>query len=224
MASSTKYTVLQILQIISDLRGESAVNSDAKRIRAVSDASFDFSNRKFWKTHLLADQSMAGDGTSNYTIGSSTYPMRLNGLSDIRVGGTDESYRYSVVDENTYKLKVSESSTAKVCYLWFDTANDLWKVHVNATPSASETIYYSYYWVSPVLTSTTSTLVCSNPKIIAKLALGDIYEGEDETEKSIMAKNEAEQLINELVGMDNQPAVNQLVSMGGSISRGIGTY
>ena len=224
MASSQKYTVLSILQIISDLRGENVVNSDNKRIRAVSSAAFDFSNRKFWKTHLLADQSMAGDTTSNYTIGSSTYPMRLNGLCDIRVGGTDEAYRYSVVDENTSKIMISESSTAQVAYTWFDAANDVWKVHINASPAATDTIYYSYYWVSPALTATSSTLVCPNPKIIAKLALGDIYEGEDETEKAIVAKNEAEQLINELQGQDNQPAVNQVITQGNVIRRGIGTY
>ena len=223
MASRTKWLVSDILQIMSDLRGESVVNSDSKRVRAVSSAAFDFSNRRFWKTHLLADQSMAGDTTSNYTIGSATYPMRLNGLSDIRVGGTDEAYRYSVVDESTYKLKVSESS-APVAYTWFDAANDVWKVHINASPAATDTIYYSFYWVSPALTATTSTLVCPNPKIIANLALGDIYEGEDETEKAVVAKNEAEQLINELTGQDNQPAVNQVITQGNVIRRGIGTY
>lgn len=224
MATLSKYTVQDALEMISDLRGESSTNTDAKRIRAVTRAEKDFAERKFWATHLLADQSQAGDGTSNYTIGSATYPMRLNGLCDIRIGGTSETYRYDIVDINTYKVEVYENSSAQVCYLWLDIANDLWKVHVNDTPAATDTIYYSFYWTPPKRTATTDAVVCPNLKIIAYLALGELYEGEDEVEKAADARNMAEQLIAELIGIDNAPAVNELKAVKTIEGRGIGTY
>jgi len=222
--SQTKFLVSTILQTVSDLRGESTVNTSARRIRAVSRAENDYSNRKFWHTHLLKDQSMAGDTTSDYTVGSATYPMRENGLADIRIGGTTEAYRYDIVDKDTYNVKISNDSGTKVAYLWFDDTNNLWKVHVNATPAATKTIYYSFYWQSPTRTATTDYVTVLNPMIIVKLALADIYEGEDEVTKSLTAKNEAEQLISEAIGADNSPAVNQTVVMGNNVSQGYGTY
>jgi hypothetical protein len=224
MASKAKYLVSDILTIIADLRGETTTDVSTRRIRAVSRAESDFAKRKFWATHLLADQSMSGDDTSNYTVGSATYPMRLNGLCDVRVGGTDESYRYDIVDINTYRVRVTQNSGAYLAYAWFDAANDNWKMHINATPSATDTIYYSYYWEPPTRTATTDYVTCPNPMIIAKLALADIYEGEDEDEAAATAKNEAEQLIAEVIGVDNAPAVNQVVVMAGNVGKGIGTY
>jgi hypothetical protein len=224
MATRTKYLVSDILQIISDLRGESTVNTGASRIRAVSRADQDFANRGFWGFYLLSDQFQAGDGTSNYTIGSATYPMRLKGLCDVRVGGTDESYRYTIVDINTYRINVTNNSSKQVCYEWFDAANDVWKVHVNATPAATDTIYYSHYWTPPVHTATTDSVVCPNPRIIALLALSEIYAGEDESNKAIESKNEAEQLINEVTGIDNAPAVNQITTFSSVNTKGIGSY
>ncbi len=228
MASETKHLVSDILEIISDLRGETQTNTDSKRIRAISRANKDFAKRRFWSTHHLDDQEVVGDGGSNYVIGSAAYPMRLKGLFDVRVGGTGEDKRFDIVDINTYRARVAANASDRVCYVWFDAVNDAWKVHVNATPSASETIYYSYYWEPPKLTQASDSLVCPDPKIIARLSLGDIYEGEDEPDKSTDNKEQAEQLITELEGVDEAPGINQLIQMGAienaGKSRGIGSY
>lgn len=224
MATYTKTLVSTILQNISDLRGESATNTEARRIRAVSRAYRDFIDRKFWRFCLLADQSTVGDGTANYSIGSTTFPMRPHGLTDVRVGGTGESYRYHIVDIDTYRVEVSKDSDRYLCYEWFDATNDLWKVHLNATPAATSTIYYSYYWTAPTLTATTDYVTCPNPLIIARLAMSDIYEGEDEIEKAMESKRDAEQMIGEQWAIDNSPAVNQVIVQGNINDEGIGTY
>lgn len=224
-------TVQTILQIISDLRGESSTNTDASRIRAVSRANQDFARRKFWKFYLLADQTMAGTGVANYTVGSATNPMRYKGLTELFVSSdasTEESERYEIVDFNRYKNLVNRNANYRCAYEWYDATNDLWKVHINPVPEATDTITYSFYWEPPVLTATTEDVVCPNPKIVALLASADIHQGEDEGDLADDEKNEAEQLIGEVVGLDNSPAVNQLYSVGAienSIrSAGIGTY
>lgn len=224
MASSLHNTVSDICQIISDLRGEKTTNTDAFRIRLISKADGDFAGRKFWHFYLLSDQSMAGNGTGTYTIGDATHPMRPKGLTDVRVGGTSESYRYSIVDENTYRATVSGDSDAKVCYEWFDAANDVWKVTVNATPAVTDTIYYSYYWTPPTHTATTDVIITPNPYIQAKLALAEIYYSESEYDTTDGLKNEVEQMIADEIGIDNAPAVNQLISMSMYKAQGIGTY
>lgn len=224
MASNLHYTVSDICQLISDLRGESTLNTDASRIRFVSKADQDFSRRKFWNFYLLADQSMAGNGTGIYTIGDATHPMRPKGLTDFRVGGTSESYRYSIVNMQTYRDRVSSSSTAYVCHEWFDAANDVWKVTVNASPAASETIYYSYYWTPPTHTASSDVVISPNPYIQAKLALAEIYFAEGEYDLADGLRNEVEQLIADEMGVDNAPAVNQLIAMPIYGASGIGSY
>jgi hypothetical protein len=224
MASRTKYLVSDVLQIISDLRGESTVNTNARRIRAVSRAEQNFANRKYWATHLLKDQTVTGDSTSDYTVGSTAYPMRQAGISDLRVAGTGEAYRYDIVSRDTYYTNINTNSSDQVAYQYFDAANDVWKVHVNATPTTAQTVYYSYYWTPPARTLSTDSIVCHNPMVIAKLALADIYEGEDELNLADSNKAEAEQLITELFGTDNSPAVNQVVTMANHTPLGIGNY
>jgi len=91
MATNTQGTVLNVLQIISDLRGESSVNSNSDRIRAVSRANRDFALRRFWRTHYLKDQTISSSGTGDETIGSTLYPMRMKGLSEVFIGGTTGS-------------------------------------------------------------------------------------------------------------------------------------
>jgi hypothetical protein len=99
MATLTADTVSYVLQIVSDLRGETTTNTDANRIRAVSRAERDFAKGRFWRTHLLRDQTTTGDGSStSFAIGSSSYPMRMKGLMEVFVGGTAEAHRYQVVD------------------------------------------------------------------------------------------------------------------------------
>jgi hypothetical protein len=234
MATNLSLPIQDVLEIMSDFRGESATNTDAIRIRAVSRANQDFARRRFWRFYRLDDQTQMGDTTKNYTIGSATYPMRMKGLTEVFVATTTdtdkttETDRYSIVDFNSYKNLYNRDSTSQIVYEWFDAANDLWKIHINPAPKATETITYSYYWEPPEKTSTTDEVICPDIGIIARLALGEIYEGEDEQDLADKMKNVAEQMINEYIGKDNSPAVNQTYSMGAIenviSTNGIGTY
>ena len=234
MASNLQLAVSEILEIISDLRGESSVNSDASRIRAVSRANQDFARRRFWRFYLLVDQTMVGDATKNYTIGSTTYPMRMKGLTEVFVAKTSdtdkttEADRYSVVDFNTYKNLFNQNNSAQIAYEWFDAANDLWKMHINPAPAATDTITYSFYWEPPEKTATTDEAICPDIEILARLALGQIYEGEDEQDLADKTKNIAEQMIADYIGKDNAPAVNQIYTMdaieNSTSTHGIGNY
>lgn len=234
MATNIALTVNDVLQIISDLRGESSTNTDAIRIRAVSRANQDFARRRFWRFYRLDDQTMVGNATRNYTIGSSTYPYRMKGLTELFVAPTSstdktvETYRHSILDFNTYKNQYNLDNTCQMVYEWFDAANDLWKMHINPAPAATETITYSFYWEPPTKTDTTDEIICPDPAILARLALKEIYEGEDEQDLADKMGNVAEQMINEYVAKDNSPAVNQTYSMGAienvTSINGIGTY
>lgn len=228
MATQTACTVLTILQLISDLRGESSTNTDAGRIRLVSRAERDYALRMAWRTHLLRDQTTTGDGSStSFTIGSASYPMRMKGLTEVFVGGTTEDKRHSIVDFNTFKILYNSDTSTKMVYEWYDAANDLWKMRINPTPANGDTITYSHYWEPPTRTLATDTVVCPKPELIARLALSYIYEGEDE-EKYKEQQVLAEQLIQELTGMENSPAVGQTYSFGSVENplgnRGIGSY
>lgn len=234
MATNIQLTVQDVLEIVSDLRGESSTNTDASRIRAVSRANQDFARRRFWKFYLLADQTQVGSATNNYSVGSATYPMRMKGLTEVFVAKTadtnktQESMRYTIVDFNTYKNIYNNSNSSRIVYEWFDAANDAWKMHINPAPAATETITYSYYWEPPEVTATTSAIICPDMEIVARLALAQIFEGEDEQDLADKQKNIAEQLVYEYVGKDNAPAVNQIYQVdaieNASYIRGIGSY
>ncbi len=234
MATNLALTVNDVLQIISDLRGESATNTDAIRIRTVSRANQDFARRMFWRFYRLDDQTMVGDATKNYTIGSTTYPMRMKGLTEAFVATTTssdkttETDRYTICDYNKYKNLFNQNNDSRIVYEWFDAANDLWKMHINPAPAATETITYSYYWEPPTKTATTDEIICPDIKILALLALAEIYESEDERDLAKETKNEAEQLILECISKENSPAVNQLYTMDATENstsvQGIGTY
>lgn len=228
MATQTAGTVNDVLQIIADLRGESSVDSSAMRIRAVSRSERDYALRKYWRTHRL-ESTTTGDGSaSDFTIGSASYPMRIKGLTEVFVGGTTEDKRHQIVDFNKYKNLYNRDNSTKMAYEWYDAANDAWKVHINPVPANGDTIYYTYFWEPPTRTATSDAVVCPNLKIIAKLALGYIYEGEDEDQKAILAKQDAEQMILELDGMEVMPAQNQIYTVGAienSVQdQGFGTY
>lgn len=228
MATQTTFTVNDVLTAVADLRGESSVNSDASRIRAVSRANRDFAKRMFWRTHLLRNQTTTGDGTSaDFSIGSSTRPMRMKGLCEVYVGGTAEQHRRQIVDYQAYKALYSQNNSEPIAYEWYDASNDLWKMHVNPVPANGDTIYYSYFWEPATLTTTTDSIVCPNMDIIVRLTNSYIYEGDDEEKyKDELVK--AEQLISDYIGLENTPAINQTYSFGAienSVrSRGIGTY
>ena len=223
MGSNLQATVGDVLQIVSDLRGESSTNSDATRIRAVSRANQDFARRMFWRFYRLNNQTIVGTAANDYTIGGSavaTYPMRMKGLSEVFVAKTADTYktynseRCAIVDYNTYKNLFNQNNSAPIVYEWFDAANDIWKMHINPAPATTDTVTYSYYWEPPTKTLTTDKVICPNVIILALLALGEIYKSEDERDLSLEVKNEAEQLISECVGKENSPAVNQTYSMG----------
>jgi len=232
--SNIKYTVEEILQMVSDMKAENSTNTDAERIRFVSNANKDFAKRNFWRTHRLSNQTQVGDATNDYTIDSVTYPMREKGLTEVFVtttGSTNmtpEASRRALVDFNVYKNAFNQNNSAKMCYEWYDLETDVWKMHINPAPAATETITYSYFFEPPTLTATTDSVICPNPKIIMYLVLADISHSEEEYEEEQLWRAEAEQLVLERSALENTPAVNQQYSMGaaensGSI-RGYGTY
>ena len=224
--SLTKYLVSDILQIISDLRGESSVNTDSDRIRAISRVEQDYARRMFFRIHLVKDQSIGtGDAsTSTFTIGSTTYPMRNKGLTEVFVGGTLESNRLTVVDFAQFKELYNSDANAKIAYEYFDQANDAWKVKVNPIPATGDAITGSWYYVPPTKTSTSEYIVVNDPYIIAYLALADIYHGEDELQSEQLARQEAENRVSESMGLENTPAINQTYQVQPHTRKGIGSY
>lgn len=234
MATNLSPTVDDVLDIISDLRGESSTNTDAVRIRAVSRANQDFARRMLWSFYLLKDQTTTGSAVNDYTVGGTTNPMRPKGLTEVFVGTTtdtditQETNRYSIVDFSNFKKLYNQNNDVQIVYEWYDKANDLWKMHINPAPAATETITYSFYWEPPTVTATTDEVTCPNLRILALLALADIYAGEDERDLAVESKNEAEMLIAECVARENTPAKGQQYSMGAvenyTTTQGIGTY
>lgn len=226
MSTLAKYLVSDILQIISDLRGESSVNTDSDRIRAISRAEQDLAKRQFFRIHLVKDQSIGtGDGsTSTFTIGTTTYPMRNKGLMEVFVGGTTEDKRREVVDFAQYKELYNSNGSANIAYEYYDQANDAWKVKINPVPANNDAITGSWYYIPPTRTATSDGVVTSDPYIIAYLALGDIYHGEDELQSEQLARQEAENRIAEMIGNENSPAINQTYQMQPGTRKGIGTY
>lgn len=224
--SLTKFLISDILQIISDLRGESTVNTDTVRIRAVSRAEQDLARRMFFRIHLIKNQSIGtGNGsTVDYTIGTTTYPMRNKGLTEVFIGDTIEENRLEVVDFAQFKELYNANNNAKIAYEYFDQANDAWKVKVNPTPASGDDITASWYYIPPTKTLSSESVVTPDPYIVAFLALADIYQGEDETDSADGAKNEAEQRISEVMGIENTPAINQSYQMQPMTRKGIGTY
>jgi hypothetical protein len=233
MATQTSDTVLNILQQVSDLRGESSTNTSAIRIRAVSNSERQFALSYPWRTHLLRDQTMVGSGVNDYTIGDANHPMRMKGLTEVFVDTTStttkcgEGSRYQVVDYTNYKLIVNNNSAAKVVYEWYDATNDLWKMHINGAPAATDTITYAYFWEPPTRTLVTDVVVCPDMDIIVHLTLAYLYKGEDEQKYQDYLLM-AEDSMKELKSKEDQPAVGQLYQMASienqSYPRGIGTY
>jgi len=229
MATNYKKTVQDVLQVIADKRGESSVNSDASRIRAVSKAEQDFALRKFWNLFLLIDQTTTGDGSSSsFSVGSTSYPMREKGLSEIFVGGTTEDKRTRIIGYTAFKNEYNRNTWSRIATQWYDAANDAWKIKINPVPADSEVITYSYFWVPPTRTATTDPIITPDINIVAYLALAEMYESEEEDEKVLDVLGKAEALIGTQEGIEEAPAVGQIITMGtqeNSIrSRGIGSY
>lgn len=231
MATQTADTISNVLQIVSDWRGESTTNTDANRVRAVSRSERAFARRKLWDYFHLKNATQSGDGTNDYTIGDTTNNYMEKGLSELFVssdGSTTEDKRYSIVDYHRYKNIYNNNNASKIVYEWYDSANDLWKIHVSPAPAATDTLTYSHYWVPAKKTSSSETVYCPDMNILARLALADIYQGEDEQDLALEELQKAEQIISEIFGIQNSPNVNQLYSMTSITNstrfRGLGTY
>lgn len=216
-------TVGDVLEIISDLRGESTTNTDAVRIRAVSKAEQDVASRKKFSEHLVANQTTTSTGVNAYTIGSATFPMRKKGLESVYVGDTTNSSEHLIIPQSDFRRTYNSNNAAKVAYEYYDVANDLWKMYINPTPDTGATITYSYYFLPPERTSTTDVVISPNNETIARLALAFILEGEEEYDLADAYKNEAEQMIAELIGLETENESGNTQSFK-SAYRGIGTY
>jgi len=222
MATLSKYLASDILQIISDLRGESSVNSDAVRFRAIDRAVTDFSTRRFWSSYSLINQTKTSTGAGDYEIGSTTYPYRPKGLNEIFTGGTAELNRCLIVSQIDYNNLYNADNSVQACYEWYDVANDAWKFHINPDTSG-DTITYSYYWQAPAVTATTSAVYTPDPDIIARRALAYLYEGEDEDKYTEMYQL-SETMANSWDKIEDTPNVGQTYSMTASTNKGYGEY
>lgn len=228
MSTQVKATVNDVLQIMADLRGESTINTDASRIRAVSRAEQAFALQTFFRIHRLENQTLIADGTSDFTIGTATYPYRAKGLAELFVNGTTEDRRYRVLDKETYIDQFNRNNSLNIAYEWYDDANDLWKIHYTPAADVGKTITYTYYYSPPTRTATTDPVVSYNTQVLAHLALAEIYHGEDEIQKSQLSMQLAASLVNDALAVENTPAHGQTYAMGAiensQFSRGIGTY
>lgn len=222
MATQSKYLVSDILQIISDLRGESSVNSDAVRIRAIDRSIGDFSTRRFWEVYRLNDQTLTLTGAGDYEIGSSTRPYRRKGISEVFIDGTLEQNRCRIVNQSEFKILFNSDNSALLAYEWYDATNDKWMLHINPDTSG-KVVTYTYYWQAPSVTSTTDSVYTPDPDIIARRALAYIYEGEDE-EKYTEQYQLSEQMAKSWDEIEDTPSVGQTYSMTPQINYGLGSY
>lgn len=204
MATKMKTTVQDILEIISDLRGEATVDTDAVRVRAVSRAEEDLALRKFFSEHLLQNQTITSTGVNTYTIGSSNYPMRKKGLVEVFINDLQPSSQYEIVDQLDFRKRYNADNAAKLAYEYYDIANDEWKLYISPTPEVGATIYYSYYFIPPERTSVNDYVVSPNSDMIARLALAFILEGEEEYDLSDSYKSQVEQMLSEMFGLEAQ--------------------
>lgn len=228
MATLNQGTVNDALERISDLRGENSTNTDANRVRAVSWQERELAKRFLSKLFLLPNQTETGTGSNTYTLGSATYPVHEKGLSELFVGDTTEPSRYKVVDYFNFKDLYNRDNTTKLAYQYFDVVSNLWKMHISPAPEVSEPIFFSYFWMPPKRTSSSDTLVYFSLDAVSRLALADLYEGEDEDDKAFDQRTIAEQIINDALSVENTTPVGQNKSMGSSSNsgrtRGFGTY
>lgn len=223
MATLMATTVANILEIISDLRGESSTNTDAVRIRAVSKAEQEVAKRAKFDEHLVMDVAVTGTATNAYTIGSTLYPMRKGGLDSVYVGGTLNTDKYTLISQEEFRERYNSNNSAKIAYEYYDTANDLWKVYINPAPDTGAAIKYSYYYLPATRTATTDSVISPNREVIARLALAYILEGEEEYDLADAYKNESEQMISELIGLENEAPKGSTRTFS-TPYKGFGTY
>lgn len=228
MASLYSDTITNVLQMVSDYRGESATDTSSSRVRAVSRQERALAKRRLWRLFNIKNQTTTGTGNADYTIGTSTYNYRNKGLSELFVGGTTEDKRYTIVDFQKYKNLVNQNTAARLVYEWYDVANDLWKIHINPAPETGVTITYSHFWLPAKKTSASDTVYCLDMEALARYALAEIYEAEDEDDKANGQRQIAEQILNEEAGWEDTPNVGQIIQIDAIENQikpmGIGSY
>lgn len=228
MATIYKDTVVNILQRVSDLRGESTTNTDAIRIRSLSRHERNVSDRRRWNIFLRRLATTTGDGGNDYTIGDTTYLMKEHGLFEVFVGGTTEDKRYSILSYDKYLNAYNNNNSDRIAYEYYDPVNDLFKVHINPAVDTGTTIYYSYFWTPATRTLTTEYVYCPNTEILVNLVLGDVAENADEKEDADAYRNKAEILFQDASGREDDTALGQLRQMGAiensTRNMGLGTY
>lgn len=224
MATLLSLTVSDVLELVSDLRGENSTNTGASRIRAVSRANQTLAKKRLWKFYRK-ELTVTADGVlQDFEIGSTTYNMRPGGLAEVYVGGQTESYRYDITTPEDVRYRVSQDSSTKCAYEWYDIANDKWKVHLSQIPDNLEVVYYTIYWLPAKRTLTSEAVMTPELDILAHYALAYIYQGEDEEQYQTELQI-AEAMSAKYEGDDDAIARGQQVTFGSPASiGGIGTY
>jgi len=223
MATLYSDTVSSILDTISDLRGETTTNTDAKRIRAISRAEISIAKQIGSKIFYLPDQTITSTGAATYTIATTTHPLRNKGLVEVFVNGTTEDCRYKITEPEAFKEEYNENNSAQLCYVTYNPTTDNWSLTISPNPDTGVTIYYSYYWIPPKRTSTSDSVYCLNMEALARQALAEIYDSEDEDDKAAIERNKAQQLLSTENQTEEAPSQSQNYVMSGN-ERGIGTY
>lgn len=223
MATLFTETVQVILDTISDYRGETTTNTDAKRIRAISRAEKAIAKRSPWTLFFYADKTSTTTGASAYVIGDTSYPFRNKGLAEVFVDSTDDSDRYQVILEQDFKNEYSNDSAKKVCYVTYVPSSDAWYMNLSPTPETGLTITYSYYWIPPKRTSVSDTVYCVDMEALARSALAEIYDSEDEGDLAAIERNKVENILASEIGVEEGTYPGQTMVMMGS-NQGLGTY
>jgi hypothetical protein len=224
MATLINTVISDVLELISDLRGESTTNTNASRIRAVSRANQTIAKKRLWKFYRKELTVTANGTDQDFTIGSTTYEMRPGGLSEVYVGGITEDCKYQLIKFEDYKYLITQDASSLLAYEWYDAANDAWKVHLSQIPVTATVIYYTFYFLPPKKTTTAQYVMSPDIDIIARYALAYIYEGEDE-DKYQTELQMAEAMMAKYESDDDAIPKGQQVTFGVSNSvGGIGTY
>lgn len=223
MATLFTATVSDILDYLSDIRGESTTNTDAKRIRAVSRAERSIAKRSPWELFYIPDQTITSTGATTYTIASTTYPLRNKGLKEVFVNGTNSTNRYNIIDQSSFKDAYSENALQQMCYVYYDAANDAWKLFLSPTPESGVTITYSYFWQPPKRTSTSDTIYTVNDEAVTRTALAEIYDSEDEGELAALERNKVENILVNEIDVEEGAAPGQTFIMT-PYTNGFGNY
>jgi len=188
----------------------------------VSRANQTIAKKRRWKFYRV-ELTATGDGSAqDFEIGTAVYNMRPGGLAEVYVGAETEDAKYDIIDPQDYKYLVTQNSTVRLAYEWYDGANDKWMVHLSQVPDDTETIYYTIYYLPAKKTETSASVMSPDLDAIGRYTLAYIYEGEDE-DKYQSELQMAEAIVSKYEADDDGTNIGQ-VSTFGNNNRGIGTY